>query len=128
MIDEPKPWIRGSPKSIVVIVAHTGAQGEFSSQGEFILAIEGPDSRPWWPAGDKGKKRIDVVIALVLLQVLLGRFPRIDRQELSLESMPRGTQKDCGYRRLTHSPAQTNILISTQADSWERLQPLLPNP
>ena len=71
MIDEPKPWIRGSPKSIVVIVAHTGAQGEFSSQGEFILAIEGPDSRPWWPAGDKGKKRIDVVIALVLLQVLL---------------------------------------------------------
>src|SRR5437899_9149086 len=71
MIDEPKPWIRGSPKSIVVIVAHTGAQGEFSSQGEFILAIEGPDSRPRWPAGDKGKKRIDVVIALVLLQVLL---------------------------------------------------------
>src|SRR5437868_13755747 len=71
MIDEPKPWIRGSPKSIVVIVAHTGAQGEFSSQGEFILAIEGPDSRPRWPAGDKGKKGIDVVIALLRFQVLL---------------------------------------------------------
>src|SRR5438132_13780456 len=41
MIAAPKPWIRGSPKSMVVDVAHTGAQAEYSSQGGFMQALEG---------------------------------------------------------------------------------------